>query len=1055
MLNISHNALPARLICYGIAVGVTVAGLLLRELLTAYVGEGLPTYILFYPPVMFAALLCGLEGGLMATATAALLADYYVLPPHGLFEGTSLVDAVGLALFAGMGMAISVVAELYHRSQHKVVAYEKEHALRESQLHNAFLADVLENAAQPFAVGYPDGRLGLVNRAFEQLTGYRAEELRPLNWTETLTPPEWRVLEQQKLDELHRTGEPVRYEKEYLRKDGTRVPMELLVHLATDTEGKPEYYYSFLSDITERKRVVEALKAVHDRAVKEKNRLDAIMEALPVGVAVLDAQGGNVRSNAEFDKIWGAGRPMVHTVGDYSAFKAWWVETGKQVQPEEWASAQAIRTGKTVVGQLLQIERFDGTPGFVTNSAAPIKDQQGEITGCAVAIMDVTAQILGEQAMRDSEKRMRLAMQAGRMFEFEWDPLTDKVVRAAECGEILGIKEDATHDTGQRFLQRVHPQDQKRFAAIVRGLSPSEDSYRTMYRLIRPDQTVVTMEETARGSFDAEGRLVRVVGMAADVSAREEALEALRQSRDYLEKLFDYTNAPIICWDSDFNITRFNHGFEKLAGYQAQEVVGKNLKILFPEKSWEEALIRIADTLSGEQWEVVEIPIRRKNGDTRTVLWNSANIYADDGETLIATVAQGQDITERTEAERALKHRTRELQQLNVTLDRRVQARTTELEAANKTLRELSSRLLVAQEEERRRIALDIHDRLGSSLSAIKFKAETCVQSTSKTVPPSQPAAVDIIIPMVKDCIEECRRIQMDLRPAMLDDLGLIATFSWFCRRFQTVYAGIGVETEVTVAENEVPEALRTVIFRVVQEAMYNVAQHSGADRIRLSLRKTGDTLELVVEDNGKGCNSKMEPAPESAGKGLGIASMRERVTLSGGWFAIGDREEKGTTVRASWLLHLHGDVPMAIPADDRNGARGEEDMDALSVLVVEDNLSFRETFVRGLQERFPYLVVEETESGLDALEKVKKNPPRLVFMDIRLLGMNGLRAAQKIKSEFPSVKVAMLTSYDVPEYRHAAAALGAERFLVKDQFQWDEVGMLIASLASGGEKKR
>ena len=137
---------------------------------------------------------------------------------------------------------------------------QAEEALRESQQQNQFLANILEISSQPFGVGYPDGRLGLINEAFERLTGYTGDELRSIDWATTLTPPQWREIEHGKLEELHRTGLPVRYEKEYVRKDGSRVPIELLVHLATDPDGKPLYYYSFITDITERKRGEEALR---------------------------------------------------------------------------------------------------------------------------------------------------------------------------------------------------------------------------------------------------------------------------------------------------------------------------------------------------------------------------------------------------------------------------------------------------------------------------------------------------------------------------------------------------------------------------------------------------------------------------------------------------------------------------------------------------------------------------------------------------------------------------------------------------------------------------
>jgi PAS domain S-box-containing protein len=155
---------------------------------------------------------------------------------------------------------ISAVAHLYKRARRKAAAYDQELALREMRQEKEFLANLLEHGSQPFAVGYPDGRLGRLNHAYEQLTGYSAAELRALNWSATLTPPEWRELEKQKLDELNRTGQPVRYEKECIRKDGSRVPIELLVHLVRDAEGKPEYYYSFLTDITERKRAEDTLR---------------------------------------------------------------------------------------------------------------------------------------------------------------------------------------------------------------------------------------------------------------------------------------------------------------------------------------------------------------------------------------------------------------------------------------------------------------------------------------------------------------------------------------------------------------------------------------------------------------------------------------------------------------------------------------------------------------------------------------------------------------------------------------------------------------------------
>ena len=134
-----------------------------------------------------------------------------------------------------------------------------------------------------------------------------------------------------------------------------------------------------------------------------------------------------------------------------------------------------------------------------------------------------------------------------------------------------------------------------------------------------------------------------VVALLSERIANRE--EALQETSDYLENLINYANAPIIVWDPEKRINLFNHAFEHLTGYKGEEVIGKKLDILFPETSRGESLSKIENTLKGEFWESVEIPILCKDGDTKIALWNSANIYAQDGTTVISTIAQGQEIT--------------------------------------------------------------------------------------------------------------------------------------------------------------------------------------------------------------------------------------------------------------------------------------------------------------------------------------------------------------------------------------------------------------------------
>jgi len=140
-----------------------------------------------------------------------------------------------------------------------------------------------------------------------------------------------------------------------------------------------------------------------------------------------------------------------------------------------------------------------------------------------------------------------------------------------------------------------------------------------------------------------------VIAMVTGQMTKSE--ELLRRTSNYLEKLFNYANASIIVWDPGLRITRVNHALERLTGYTANEVVGQELSMLFPETSRDQSLIKIVHTLKGKYWESVEIPIFSKDRDRRIVLWSLANIYAEDGTTVLSTIAQGTDITERKRAE--------------------------------------------------------------------------------------------------------------------------------------------------------------------------------------------------------------------------------------------------------------------------------------------------------------------------------------------------------------------------------------------------------------------
>lgn len=222
-----------------------------------------------------------------------------------------------------------------------------------------------------------------------------------------------------------------------------------------------------------------------------------------------------------------------------------------------------------------------------------------------------------------------------------------------------------------------------------------------------------------------------------------------------------------------------------------------------------------------------------------------------------------------------------------------------QLRESEQRLRMLFSELLTAQEEERRQVARDLHDGVGQMLSAIKFKIEEVVHQRQKAKQMLRLEPLDDLVGMVRESIEELRRLQMDLRPPILDDLGIVATISWFVREFEKTYSAISVRKEIDIEEGDVPSSLKIVIYRILHKSLNNVAKHSKASRATVWLGKRDHRIHLTIEDNGIGFHLEDRP------KGFGLERMKERTELSEGSFIMECTIGAGTIVRASWPIQI------------------------------------------------------------------------------------------------------------------------------------------------------
>ena len=266
------------------------------------------------------------------------------------------------------------------------------------------------------------------------------------------------------------------------------------------------------------------------------------------------------------------------------------------------------------------------------------------------------------------------------------------------------------------------------------------------------------------------------------------------------------------------------------------------------------------------------------------------------------TIAHAALKKSKDELERKVQERTAELVITIQALKNEIEGhRQTEvaLRQSEGQLRELSRKILDAQENERKLVAQEIHDSIGGSLAAIKFALEEKLESMGQN-PSPEVISLEKIISQVDETIKESRRISSHLRPSLLDDLGLLATISWFCREFEKVHPDLSIEQKLGVTEDQVPEILKVVVYRVLQEAMNNVAKHSDATRVRLQLRKVDKRIEFSVVDNGCGFDPEEKSTELTALSGLGLSGMRDRTDLCDGNFEIDSGKGKGTTVRIS-----------------------------------------------------------------------------------------------------------------------------------------------------------
>jgi len=331
------------------------------------------------------------------------------------------------------------------------------------------------------------------------------------------------------------------------------------------------------------------------------------------------------------------------------------------------------------------------------------------------------------------------------------------------------------------------------------------------------------------------------------------------------------SSAAAIRLDPQGRISEATVSAAAMLGFEPQELRGRSLKELAIE-GWQAAAEVAAARVRFGATESFELALRGRSG-RRTLVEMTARAGADghDG----AVVAWS---------------------------ERRVR-RNSGAQDAEADLKRVAYGLLHTQEAERMRVALELHDEVSPIVIMVKYMIEDAVGRLNPEAAAESGKILNEAAARLRDVISELRRISTDLRPKLLDDLGLLPTLEWYCRGVEEACSDVHVECHLAVAESQVPHALKLDIFRIVQEALSNVINHAKARRARLSLHTSMNELILVIEDDGEGFDLGMATSRRDGSLNLGLQSIRKRVEATGGRLLLESIGQRGTRIGGAWRL--------------------------------------------------------------------------------------------------------------------------------------------------------
>jgi PAS domain S-box-containing protein len=510
-----------------------------------------------------------------------------------------------------------------------------------------------------------------------------------------------------------------------------------------------------------------------------------------------------------------------------------------------------------------QIMRFDGGVTDVEFNATLLDSSDGG--SIQLIVRDIGERKRREAALRESEERLMLAFAGAQEGVWDWNLETGAVVYSPRWKQMLGYEDDEIPPTVAAWERLLHPDDRFRAEALNDAVRRGRPSYEGEFRLRHKGGHYITV--LTRGlpvRRETDGSVVRIVGTHLDITESKRTETALRESEERLSLAFAGAQEGVWDWDLETNAVVYSSQWKQMLGYADDEIE--------PQISAWERLVHpddrvVADKAAesvtrGQPTYEAEFRLRHKDGHYVQILSRGYPIRREPGGPVVRIVGTHFDLTER---------RKREAEH----------ART-----------ELLAHLVFVQEDERRRIARDMHDQFGEQLTALSLRIGLLRDACAER--PDLANHVGALAEIAERLDRDVDQLVWELRPTALDDLGLRAALANYMQEWSE-RSNIAAELHTTgLLDDRLASEVETALYRIAQEALNNVAKHSRARRVEVILERRPDCVLLILEDDGVGF---AEVDAGKARQGYGLVGMQERAALVGASLEIESTPGKGTTI--------------------------------------------------------------------------------------------------------------------------------------------------------------